>query len=136
MNDEFPYAGLETEDDADAWATALRGPLPADTVTHESGSEPTLGAVLAIAAATPAATEPEQETRMYSRSFWMAAGERAVKTFAQTMVAALGVGATGVINLDFAGLAALAASAAVASILTSLAGLSGPQADAKADDQG
>jgi hypothetical protein len=112
-------------------------PPAADTVTYESEAEPrlTFPEVFDMAAATPAASDPESEPQMYKSAFWKSASERAVKTFAQTMVAALGVGSTGLVDLDWPALGALAASAALASVLTSLAGLSGPQKAAEGEPQ-
>ena len=78
--------------------------------------------------------EPESESSMYTRKFWKAVAERSLKTFAQTMVAAMGVTSTGIVGgLDWRDMGALALSAAVASVLTSLAGVNGPQKDAQAD---
>lgn len=85
---------------------------------------------------TPAPAEPpaEKESSMYTVKFWKAVGERSVKTFAQTMVAAMGVTSTGLVDgLDWTDMGSLALAAAVASVLTSLAGVSGPQKDAQAD---
>jgi hypothetical protein len=77
---------------------------------------------------------PEKESSMYTVKFWKSVGERSVKTFAQTMVAAMGVTSTGVVGgLDWTDMGAIALAAAVASVLTSLAGVSGPQKDAQAD---
>lgn len=77
---------------------------------------------------------PESESTMYTVKFWKSVGERSVKTFAQTMVAAMGVTSTGVVGgLDWTDMGAIALAAAVASVLTSLAGVSGPQKDAQAD---
>ena len=94
---------------------------------------PSLSEVVNTAARTPAANEPDREPVMYTVSFWKRVGERALKTFAQTMVAALGVGATGMVDLDWSSLGALSAAAAIASVLTSLAGVTGPASDAEND---
>lgn len=63
------------------------------------------------------------------RKWASAAGMRALKTFAQAMLAwlALGQGTTGVLDVDWKGGLGIAALAAVASVLTSLAGL--PEVD-------
>jgi len=54
---------------------------------------------------------------------WLrAAGVRAVKTFAQTAAATIGVGAT-MGSADWAASASAAAAAAILSLLTSMAGL-------------
>ena len=65
---------------------------------------------------------------MFTRSFWKATAERAIKTFAQTLAALLvampiGVGLMGV---DFAGFLGIAGLAALVSVLTSVgSGLNG-----------
>lgn len=55
-----------------------------------------------------------------SMSFLKAALERAVKTFAQTLVSLIGVNATGVLDVDWQGGLSAAGLAAVISILTSI----------------
>ena len=52
--------------------------------------------------------------------FWIAAGERAVKTFAQSLVALFAAGVT-ILNIDWQQGLAMAATAAVVSVLTSVA---------------
>ena len=52
--------------------------------------------------------------------FWIAAGERAVKTFAQSLVALFAAGVT-ILNIDWQQGLAIAATAAVVSVLTSVA---------------
>ena len=52
--------------------------------------------------------------------FWVAAGERAVKTFAQSLVALFVAGVT-VLTIDWQQGLAVAATAAVVSLLTSVA---------------
>ena len=52
--------------------------------------------------------------------FWVAAGERAVKTFAQSLVALFAAGVT-ILNIDWQQGLAVAATAAVVSLLTSVA---------------
>ncbi len=52
--------------------------------------------------------------------FWVAAGERAVKTFAQSLVALFVAGVT-VLTIDWQQGLAVAATAAVVSVLTSVA---------------
>lgn len=52
--------------------------------------------------------------------FWIAAGERAVKTFAQALVAVFAAGVT-ILDVDWQQTLAIAATAAVVSLLTSIA---------------
>lgn len=52
--------------------------------------------------------------------FWIAAGERAVKTFAQSLVALFAAGVT-ILNIDWQQGLAVAATAALVSVLTSVA---------------
>ena len=52
--------------------------------------------------------------------FWVAAGERAVKTFAQALVAVFAAGVT-ILDVDWQQTLAIAATAAVVSVLTSIA---------------
>ena len=58
-----------------------------------------------------------------TKEFWKAAAIRAIKTFAQAMVAQIGAGSIGVVAFDWLGAFSVAAMAAVLSIFTSLAGL-------------
>ncbi|MFI3172791.1 MAG: holin [Eubacteriales bacterium] len=61
-------------------------------------------------------------TSLISKTWWMAAGTRAIKTVAQTAVATIGVAAAmGEVNWVYLGSAALLAG--VMSLLTSLAGI-------------
>lgn len=55
-----------------------------------------------------------------SREFWSYAGERAIKTFAQTAIATLGGGSIGVLDIDWVGVSSVSAGAAILSILTSI----------------
>ncbi|MGN6299700.1 MAG: holin [Angustibacter sp.] len=57
----------------------------------------------------------------FSRAFLAAAGERALKTFAQTLAALLAAGGAGVLDVDWLGGLSVAASAAVVSLLSSVA---------------
>lgn len=63
-------------------------------------------------------------------AFWLATGERAVKTAAQAAVTMIGTNAIGITEIDWAGLGSVAAFAGFASALSSLAsagiGNSGP----------
>lgn len=58
---------------------------------------------------------------MFTREFWAAAAERALKTVAQSVVAVLGVGAVGILSVDWVQTLSVAAAAGLASILTSIA---------------
>lgn len=61
-------------------------------------------------------------TSLLSKTWWLAAGTRAIKTVAQTAVATIGVAAAmGEVNWIYLGSAALLAG--VMSLLTSLAGI-------------
>ena len=53
--------------------------------------------------------------------FWIASVERAVKTFAQALVALIGTSAMSIVELDWAQMLGVSATAAVVSILTSVA---------------
>lgn len=54
-------------------------------------------------------------------TFWQQAAERAVKTFAQTAIATIGVDSLDIISADWGGIASLAAGGAVLSLLSSVA---------------
>jgi len=58
---------------------------------------------------------------MWTKQFWIDVFERAVKTFAQAVVAAIGANATGMLDVDFAAVLGIAALTTVASVLTSIA---------------
>ena len=66
-----------------------------------------------------------------TKTWIKAAAVRAIKTFAQTMVASLTVGAA-ISDISWRTLLSVSAVAALASILTSIAGL--PEVDSKAGD--
>lgn len=57
---------------------------------------------------------------MFTTAFWKAAAERAVKTFAQTLVVLLGAGAVDVLSIDWVKALSLSAGAALVSVLTSI----------------
>lgn len=60
------------------------------------------------------------------KSWWKAAGIRAIKTFAQSAVATIGVSAA-LSEIDWLNVASVALVAAILSLLTSVAGL--PEVD-------
>jgi hypothetical protein len=65
---------------------------------------------------------------MWSLDWWRAAGERALRTAAQSALAVIGTGATGVLDINVDGVLSAAAFGALTSVLTSIAfGL--PEAD-------
>ncbi len=57
---------------------------------------------------------------MWTKKFWKAAVERAVKTFAQAAVAFLAAGLTGLLEVDWVQLASVSGLAALISVLTSI----------------
>lgn len=58
---------------------------------------------------------------MWTKTFWKSTAERAVKTFAQAAVAALGAGFTGLLDVDFVSVVSVAGLTTVLSVLTSVA---------------
>ena len=54
------------------------------------------------------------------KRYWNYAGERAVKTVAQTALATIGVGAAGILEVDWLNVGSVAALAGVMSLLTSV----------------
>lgn len=58
---------------------------------------------------------------MFTAAFWAAVFERAVKTFAQSLVAAIGTDATGLLDVNWQAALSIAGLAAVLSVLTSIA---------------
>jgi hypothetical protein len=58
---------------------------------------------------------------MFTYLFWRFAFERALKTFAQTLVALLGVGGIGLLNAPWASTLSVAGMAALLSVLSSIA---------------
>lgn len=57
---------------------------------------------------------------MFTKMFWSDAAERAIKTVAQTMVAMLTAGATGLLAVDWVNLLSVAGLAGFVSVLTSI----------------
>jgi hypothetical protein len=59
--------------------------------------------------------------KIFSVTFWKDyAGERAIKTFAQTGIAAISAGSVGLFAIDYVSLFSLAGGAALLSVLTSI----------------
>lgn len=58
---------------------------------------------------------------MFDRTFWRAAGIRAIKTVCQTAVALIGTNSAGITDVNWIGVASGSALAGVVSILTSIA---------------
>jgi len=67
---------------------------------------------------------------MFSSSFWKAAAERALKTFAQTLAALAGTNAVNILSMNIGDSLKAALAAAALSVLTSIAsakiGYNGP----------
>ena len=59
--------------------------------------------------------------KFFSLEFWSYAGERAIKTVAQSAIAVLGSGSIGLFTIDWATLASVSLGAGLLSILTSVA---------------
>ncbi|MDO4493822.1 MAG: holin [Clostridia bacterium] len=60
---------------------------------------------------------------IFTKKWFTAAGIRALKTFAQTMVATIGGGAVGIMDVSWLQALSVSAMAAVLSLLTSIGGL-------------
>lgn len=58
---------------------------------------------------------------MLTKAFWLATSERAVRTFAQALIAIFATTQTGLLQVDWAGALSAAGMAAVLSVLTSIA---------------
>jgi ABC-type lipoprotein release transport system permease subunit len=59
-----------------------------------------------------------------TRVFWIDAAERAIKTVAQSAVAAIGVAQTPILDIDAGAILGVAATAGLVSLLTSIASAS------------
>lgn len=55
-----------------------------------------------------------------TRAFWKGAAERMLKTATQSLLAVIGVGGLGVLDVDWIGALSVAAVATLASLLTSI----------------
>ena len=55
------------------------------------------------------------------KEFWVSALDRAIRTFAQALVGAIGTGAVGILDIDWLAALSIAAMAALLSVLTSIA---------------
>lgn len=58
---------------------------------------------------------------MFSKEFWKATAERAVKTFAQAAVSFFVVGTTGLFDVEWVSVLSVSGAAALVSLLTSIA---------------
>lgn len=58
---------------------------------------------------------------IFDKRFWIAATERAVKTFAQTLIALIGTTAVTIVDLDWLQMLGVSATATLLSVLTSIA---------------
>lgn len=63
---------------------------------------------------------PKEVTNMLSKEFWQDAAERAVKTFAQALLAVFLVSGVTVLNVDWGSALSVAGTATLVSFLTSL----------------
>jgi threonine dehydrogenase-like Zn-dependent dehydrogenase len=59
--------------------------------------------------------------KIFSLEFWSYAGERAIKTVAQSAIAVLGTGSIGLFAIDWVSLASVSLGAGLLSVLTSVA---------------
>lgn len=59
--------------------------------------------------------------KILTKDFWVYAGERVIKTFAQTAVAYFGAGSVGFFSIDWAGFFSVSLGAALLSLLTAIA---------------
>lgn len=57
---------------------------------------------------------------MFTLAFWNYAGERAIKTVAQSAIAYLGTGTIGLFEIDWTSLASVSLGAGLLSVLTSI----------------
>jgi hypothetical protein len=72
----------------------------------------------------------------FDRAFWIAAAERSLKTLFQTLAAALGTDAVGVLSVDLRAAVTLAVAAALLSLVTSAASAGvGPEGPAIAGEE-
>jgi len=58
--------------------------------------------------------------KLFSIEFWTYAGERSIKTVAQSAVAFLGTGTVGLFSVDFYSLTSVSLGAGLLSVLTSI----------------
>lgn len=58
---------------------------------------------------------------LWTKAFWIAAAERAIKTAAQTALVVLGADRVDILTTDWTGVASVSAGGAVLSILSSIA---------------
>lgn len=60
---------------------------------------------------------------LMNKTWWIAAGTRAIKTICQTAVALLGTDAIGILEVNWIAIASASLLAGIVSILTSIAGI-------------
>lgn len=63
------------------------------------------------------------------KQYWSYAGERAIKTVAQTALATISVGAVGIFDVDWVNVASVAALSGIMSLLTSVLQYDRPRGD-------
>lgn len=61
--------------------------------------------------------------KKYIKKWFVAAGIRAVKTFAQSLITLIGTDAINIVDLNWASILGISATTALLSLLTSIAGL-------------
>lgn len=61
-----------------------------------------------------------QNSTIDTKYFWARAGERALKTFAQTLVAQIGAGAVSIVDIPWPAVLGISATATVLSVATSI----------------
>lgn len=66
-------------------------------------------------------------SKFASKEFWVGTFDRAVSTFAQTALGSIVVGTTGLLSLDWVGVASIAGAATLASVLQSIAFRGAPE---------
>lgn len=65
----------------------------------------------------------KKSKKKYITKWFIAAGIRAIKTFAQSLITLIGTDAINIVDLNWASILGISATTALLSILTSIAGL-------------